>query len=114
MKNIWIAILKPREGLARWLVLGLLLSILGLGYFGQLETLEAYLSTDNLMYGIGSVNLSLYDVIAASLIVVLIFWFATILSEFSAAQLKKFSKINASNRSWQRKSRRSRSISLHY
>lgn len=98
MKNIWIAILKPREGLARWLVLGLLLSILGLGYFGQLETLEAYLSTDNLMYGIGSVNLSLYDVFAASLIVVLIFWFATILSEFSAAQLKKFSKINASNR----------------
>ena len=98
MKNIWITILKPSEGLASWLVLGLLLSILGLGYFGQLETIKAYLSADNLVFGFGTVNLSLYDVIAASLIVILIFWLATIVSEFAATQLKRFSIINASNR----------------
>ncbi|MGA1055491.1 MAG: mechanosensitive ion channel family protein, partial [Pseudohongiellaceae bacterium] len=98
MKNIWITILKPSEGLASWLVLGLLLSILGLGYFGQLETIKAYLSADNLVFGFGTVNLSLYDVIAASLIVILIFWLATIASEFAATQLKRFSIINASNR----------------
>lgn len=98
MKNIWITILKPSEGLASWLVLGLLLSILGLGYFGQLETIKAYLSADNLVFGFGTVNLSLYDVIAASLVVILIFWLATIASEFAATQLKRFSIINASNR----------------
>jgi len=98
MKNLWITILKPSEGLASWLVLGLLLSILGLGYFGQLETIKAYLSADNLVFGFGTVNLSLYDVIAASLIVILIFWLATIVSEFAATQLKRFSIINASNR----------------
>lgn len=98
MKQLWLKILKPNGQLAKWLVFIILAVVLGLGASGYLDVIKAYTDTEMLSFKTGEHEISLYIVLKAALIIVLIFWTAAMVSDFAGARINKFQQMRAANR----------------
>jgi small-conductance mechanosensitive channel len=99
MKELWLKILKPRGLLAKWLVFIVLAGVLALGSTGYFEVIKAHTDTAFLSFAVGSHMISVYSVLKAVLIIVLIFWTAAMVSDFATMRINKFAQMRPANRS---------------
>tara|TARA_R110000868_G_scaffold2384_5_gene17680 strand:- start:42172 stop:43149 length:978 start_codon:yes stop_codon:yes gene_type:complete len=74
MTKFWTRIIKPSGAWSRWLVFLTLLAIVIAGVTGNLDVVRHYLDTEALTFRLGEFHLSLYGLLRAGLLLVLIFW----------------------------------------
>jgi len=74
MGDFWKHVIKPNGPWARWLIFITLLAIVIAGVTGNLAIVRDYLDTDALTFIIGNFRVSLYDVLRALVVLVLVFW----------------------------------------
>lgn len=98
MKNFWISILKPKGSLAKWLIFLMMTAILVLGAMGHFEVIKKYTDTDALSFMLGDYRLSLYQGLKIFLIIILIFWTASIVADIVENRISKLKKLRAANR----------------
>jgi small-conductance mechanosensitive channel len=98
MKRFWLIILNPPIALSKWLIFLLLALIVLAGATRQLETIRAYLDAEALSYQLGSIDISVFDLLRALLIIVLAFWTASIISGVLRYRIDKLQKLRTANR----------------
>ena len=99
MKNLLINLLKPNGPWARWLIFLTLAAMLGLGWAGYFEILKEYTDTEVLSFTVGDYSISVYMVLKALLIIILVFWTAAIAADFAESRLGHLGNIRSANRS---------------
>jgi small-conductance mechanosensitive channel len=98
MKKFLLYLVKPKGASAKWLVFLLLAGVVALWSSGHFVVIKDYLDTPDLTLAIGSLKISPYIVLKATLFVALIFWTTAILSEFVDNRIKKMRRVRAANR----------------
>ena len=98
MKNFLLSIIKPKGSYAKWLVFWALVLIAILGTLGYFQIVRQYLDTELLTFGIGTYQISLYELLRALTTVVFVFWLAAIISDFAENRIGKLSGLRAANR----------------
>ncbi|MCI5059986.1 MAG: mechanosensitive ion channel [Alphaproteobacteria bacterium] len=98
MTNIWLNIIKPKGIYAKWLIFLTLLALFGLGATGHFEVVQQHLDTQDLTFKVGNFEISAYKALKSILVVVLVFWTAAIISDFSEKRISKLKKMRAANR----------------
>ncbi|MBT4757335.1 MAG: mechanosensitive ion channel [Opitutae bacterium] len=98
MKQFWLKIIKPKAHLAKWLMFILLAMVVALGASGYFEVIKSYTDTDKLSFKIAEHEFSLYGVFKSTLILVLLFWSAAIISDLVDVRINQLSRMRAANR----------------
>jgi small-conductance mechanosensitive channel len=98
MKNFLLSLIKPKGSYAKWLVFLALILIAILGTLGYFQIVRQYLDTELLTFGIGTYQISLYELLRALTTVVFVFWLAAIVSDFAENRIGKLSGLRAANR----------------
>lgn len=98
MPSAFIRFLKPRAGMAKWLLTLALAIFLALGYFGYHAQIKALLDQSAYATRIGGVRISPYVFIKAVLTIVILFWAAGTLNEFFEAQILRIRGIRSATR----------------
>ncbi len=99
MKNIWMRILKPRGPWAKGLVLLSLAIFLWIWTNGHFEIIQQYLDTERFTLTLGESKITLYAAVKALFFIVIIFWIAATVSDFSDKRISKMTSIRVANRS---------------
>ena len=81
MTKFWTRIIKPSGAWSRWLLFLTLVAIVAAGVTGNLDVVRQYLDTEALTFRLGDFHLSLYGVLRACLLLVLIFWTTAAIAE---------------------------------
>jgi len=79
-------------------IITFLMGFFSLGFLDYLQPMKTFLDSDDLSFKIGTTRFSVYLLIKATVIVVLVFWITGILSEFGENRIKKIRGIKASNK----------------
>ncbi len=98
MKNLWLAVLKPKRVHAKWLIFLMLIGISALGVFGYFEIVRQYLDTEALTFSIGAYNLSAYGLLRALMAIALVFWVAAIVSDLAEGRIIIIRSLRPANR----------------
>ncbi len=98
MKDFWLRLLQPKGFQAKLLVILLLAVILYLGAAGYLEVIKTYTDTETLSFRLGEHRVSLYDCLKSVSILVLVFWIASLATDFAANRINQFTRLRAANR----------------
>lgn len=98
MKNFWLKIVKPKRQLSKWLVFITLVLILALGTSGHFEQIKSHTDTDLFSFKIAEHQFTLYELLKSSLILVLLFWSAAIMSDIAEARINRLDRMRAANR----------------
>ena len=98
MKQFWLKIIKPKAHLAKWLMFILLAMVVALGASGYFEVIKSYTDTDKLSFKIAEHEFSLYGILKSTLILVLLFWSAAIISDLVDVRINQLSRMRAANR----------------
>lgn len=98
MRKWVVNIVKPKGASAKWLVFLTMAGILVLGGFGHFDIIKQYTDTASLSFKVGAYQISLYNILKAGLIVVLVFWTAAIISDVAETRIRKIKKMRAATR----------------
>jgi len=98
MKQFWLKIIKPKAHWAKWLMFILLAMVVALGASGYFEVIKSYTDTDMLSFKIAEHEFSLYGILKSTLILVLLFWSAAIISDLVDVRINQLSRMRAANR----------------
>ncbi len=98
MNKVWASLLRPKAWISAGLLITFLMSFFLLGFLDYLQPMKTFLDSDDLSFKIGTTRFSVYLLIKATVIVVLVFWITGILSEFGENRIKKIRGIKASNK----------------
>lgn len=98
MKQLWLKIIKPKAHLAKCLMFILLAMVVALGAGGYFEVIKSYTNTDMLSFKIAEHEFSLYGILKSTLILVLLFWSAAIISDLVDVRINQLSRMRAANR----------------
>ncbi|HAI97562.1 MAG: mechanosensitive ion channel protein MscS [Cycloclasticus sp.] len=98
MNKVWASLLRPKAWISAGLLITFLMSFFSLGFLDYLQPMKTFLDSDDLSFKIGTTRFSVYLLIKATVIVVLVFWITGILSEFGENRIKKIRGIKASNK----------------
>ena len=89
MKNPLLMLLKPETRLARWIIALLLIAIFVIGALGYAEPVKELLDSEALTFKVGNISLSLYNLLKGTLILIIIFWTASVVSDAGERRFKK-------------------------
>lgn len=98
MKQLITTLFNPETAIARWLIALFVIGLFSAGALGYLEPARQLLTSDQLTFKFGSFSLTLYKLLKGIFILIILFWFANIFSNFCEKKLKKLKKIKPSNR----------------
>lgn len=98
MNKVWASLLRPKAWISAGLLITFLMGFFSLGFLDYLQPMKTFLDSDDLSFKIGTTRFSVYLLIKATVIVVLVFWITGILSEFGENRIKKIRGIKASNK----------------
>lgn len=98
MNNIFAKLLKPKEWVAKLLLIIIIVAFLAVGLLGYLNPMISFLDSDTLAFEVGETRISAYLVVKAMIAITLLFWVAGLFSDFSEKKIKTLEKIKASNR----------------
>lgn len=90
-------ILRPNSKSTRWLVALFLITIITIAKLGWLDPLINFLVSEHCTFKIGTLEFTLYRIIKSIILVIVIFWFASIVSIFGEKNIKKIKGISSSN-----------------
>ena len=96
---MWKSLLKPKAWIAKTLLVLVVIGFFVLGFLGYLAPAQNFLNSDAMSFQIGDTRFSAYMIVRATAIIILLFWLAGIVSDFSEAHLKGLKNVNSSNRS---------------
>ncbi len=97
-KRLLKSFIHPKTMLA-WLVIAVLVAgLVTLGVLGYLDPAVAFLNSPTLTFTVGNVSLSLYHVLKGLGALIVLFWFASLVSSFGERRLRRIRKLKASNR----------------
>lgn len=92
------SLLKPKAWIAKALLLIVIVGFFASGFLGYLAPIQEFLNSDAMSFKVGDTQFSAYMLVRASIIIILLFWLASIVSDFGEAHLKKLKNVNVSNR----------------
>lgn len=98
MNKFWSIIFKPKGVLAKILVIA---SLMGTIYFwtnGHFSYVKEYLDTESFTFEAGNFKITLYSAIRAILMVVMIFWITSMVSEFVDNRISKMKKMSPADK----------------
>lgn len=98
MKNLFLLLFKPETRLARWVVALLLIAVFTAGALGYHEPVKQLLDSEALTFKLGGFTLSVYKFLKGVLILIVLFWVASVVSATAEKRFKQLKKIKASNR----------------
>lgn len=82
-------ILKPSGKKSKWLLLLLFIALIYLAETGHLSEVVAHLSSDKMTLKLGESSFTLYRAIKSLILVIALFWVASIFSDFGEKQIKR-------------------------
>ncbi len=91
-------LLKPKAWIAKLLLLMVIVGFFASGFLGYLAPVQEFLNSDTMSFSVGETQFSAYMLVSAATIIILLFWLASIISDFGEAHLKKLKNVKASNR----------------
>ena len=92
------SLLKPKAWIAKVLLLIVIVGFFASGFSGYLTPIQELLNSEAMSFKVGDTQFSAYMLVRASIIIILLFWLASIVSDFGEAHLKKLKNVNVSNR----------------
>lgn len=92
-------IIKPSAAFVKLLSFLIVLVLAILGFLGYLKPTLEFLDSDTLTFALGSINISLYQIIKRSIFLIGLLFFANMAVEKGKKYFKKLRKIKASNKS---------------
>jgi small-conductance mechanosensitive channel len=92
------SLLKPKAWIAKVLLLIVIVGFFASGFSGYLTPIQEFLNSEAMSFKVGDTQFSAYMLVRASIIIILLFWLASIVSDFGEAHLKKLKNVNVSNR----------------
>jgi small-conductance mechanosensitive channel len=95
---MWKSLLKPKTWIAKMLVVLVVVGFLVLGFLGYLIPVQQFLSSDAASFQVGETRFTIYMIVKAAVIIILLFWLAAITADFGEARLKEIQNIKASNK----------------
>lgn len=98
MNKILATLLKPKEWIAKLLLVIFIIAFLAVGLLGYLNPIISFLDSDALAFQVGDARFSAYLVVKALIAITLLFWVAGLFSGLSEKEIKTLRKIKASNR----------------
>lgn len=98
MTDFWKHLIKPSGPWARWLVFILMVSIVAAGVTGNLAIVQNYLDTEALTFTAGDFHVSLYGVLRALLLLVLIFWITAAIADAVQYRVHRLSHVRGTTR----------------
>ncbi|MFC7049189.1 mechanosensitive ion channel family protein [Emcibacter nanhaiensis] len=98
MSSLFAKILKPSGWISSWLIGSLFLALAAAGYFGYLQPLKEFLERPEFLFTIGDYEVSVYMILKAIVILVLIFWVTAALSGFGEKRINALTSFGASSK----------------
>ncbi len=98
MKFSILNIFKSKSSFAKWFIFLALATIIGFGSVGYFDSIRNQLDTAAFSFSFGEYRVSLYVIIKATLIVIFIFWAATVVSDLISVRINRFQNLRAANR----------------
>ncbi len=98
MSNFMMRLIRPSGKQAKWLTLILLTLIVGLGSTGHFDIVKAYLDAEQFTYKIGEYQVSLYGLLRAILVLILIFWSTAIFTDIIESRVNSLKKVKKANK----------------
>lgn len=95
-KSTWMLLIKPSRGIAKILILLLLSGVLYASHTGHLDVLRELLDNEKYVLFAGKYEITLYKVLKALFIVILLFWAAAAISGFGEARISKMRHLKRS------------------
>lgn len=90
---------KPKKSFMTLLILMLIIALSALGFLGYLDETIVFLDSDELSFSIGSIDITVYQMIKRSMFLIVLVWLANFLIAKGKKYFRKIKKIKASNRS---------------
>ena len=98
MNKVLAKLLKPRAWAAKVLLTLFVIGLFFLGFFDYLQPIKAFLDSNDLAFKIGETRFSIYLLIKAIIIIVMLFWLTGMFSEFGEKRIKTIKGIKTSNK----------------
>ena len=92
-------ILKPRSGIAKFLLGCGIIAFISLGFLDYLPLIKDFLDSSAFSFKVGETRFSIYILLKSLLTIITIFWITSIFSEFVEKRIQKISDIKFNNRS---------------
>lgn len=89
---------KPRAWIAKLLLVIVVIVFFSLGYVGYLQPIKAFLDSDELAFHVGDIRFSVFLLVKAGLIIIILFWLVGIISELLEDRIRAINGIKTSNR----------------
>ncbi|MEX1036503.1 MAG: mechanosensitive ion channel domain-containing protein [Sneathiella sp.] len=98
MTKFWTSIFKPRAWVAKLLLMLVIGGFVTFGYLGYLQPVREFLDSEKLSFHLGDMRFSVYLLVKAVTIIIVLFWFVGIISEVLENRIKSIKRIRSSNR----------------
>lgn len=98
LKGLWSQLVKPKGGLAIWLVFLTLLALVVAGVSGNLDIVRQWLDVPELTFVAGTMELSAWGVLRGIVVLALIFWTTAIVSAVVESRIRNLRKMRAATR----------------
>ncbi|WP_339713718.1 mechanosensitive ion channel domain-containing protein [uncultured Sneathiella sp.] len=98
MTKFWTSIFKPRAWVAKLLLVLVVAGFIIFGYLGYLQPVREFLDSDNFAFHLGEMRFSVYLLVKAVTIIIVLFWLVGIISEMLENRIKSIKRIRSSNR----------------
>jgi small-conductance mechanosensitive channel len=99
MKKILYLLIRPHGSAAlKWLLILLGCGFIFLAEQGHFADLVQVLNSDSLGFTLGRSEFTIYKILRAIILIIIVFYFVSIISDVGEARIKKLKKIRASNR----------------
>lgn len=99
MQRIISFLIKPKNGIMKWLVLACVLVVLVFGFMGYLDHIIDFLDSEDLTFKFGKKeSISVYKILKSIFIVVGMFWTTGFISDYADRHIKRIKNVKASNR----------------
>lgn len=98
MAKFLSSLIKPRAWVAKLLLVLAIAGFLAFGYLGYLNPIREFLDSDTFAFNVGDVRFSVYLLVKALFIIILLFWLVGIVSEMLENRIKSLRRIKPSNK----------------
>lgn len=99
MKKFFSLLIKPQDGIFKWLMAALIIGLIALGALGYLDAIIDFLDSEELTFKFGKkTSFSVYKITRAIFIVVGMFWATGMISDYADKSIRHIKTIKSSNR----------------
>lgn len=99
MKKFFSLLIKPQEGVAKWLMAVFIIGLIALGMLGHLDQIIDFLDSEELTFKLGKkTSFSVYKITRGIFIVVGMLWATGMISDYADRSIRHIKTLKSSNR----------------